>query len=61
ALMPLADRQGAITRVLGVLETHGQIGRAPRHFRLTAPASVETPAPRPQGAPVLTLIQGGRG
>ncbi|MCB1405306.1 MAG: PAS domain-containing protein [Rhodobacteraceae bacterium] len=60
ALMPLADQQGAITRILGVLETHGQIGRTPRHFRLMAPVSTQQPAPRPQGTPVLTLIQGGR-
>lgn len=35
-LLPLTDSQGQITRVLGVLETHGQIGRHPRRFKLAA-------------------------
>lgn len=31
-LLPLEDGQGNITRILGVLATMGQIGRAPRRF-----------------------------
>lgn len=56
-LMPLADRDGNITRILGVLETHGQIGRAPRKFRLTTPQKLPQTAPQtalqstPQSAP----------
>ena len=68
-LMPLRDRAGHPTRILGVLETHGQIGRLPRRFRLAGPVTrlVHTPAdpapslvPRPEGRPVLRVIQGGR-
>lgn len=36
-LLPLTDTKGQITRILGVLETRGPAGRAPRRFRLTAP------------------------
>lgn len=35
-LLPLTDAAGRISRVLGVLETHGQIGRTPRRFKLAA-------------------------
>ncbi len=68
-LMPLRDRAGQPTRILGVLETHGQIGRLPRRFRLAGPVTrlVDTPVegapaqpPRNQGRPVLTVIEGGR-
>jgi hypothetical protein len=68
-LMPLRDRAGQPTRILGVLETHGQIGRLPRRFRLAGPVTrlVDTPEPaaasrpaRPDGRPVLSVIQGGR-
>lgn len=60
ALMPLADSDGRITRVLGVLETRGPAGRSPRRFRLSAPMQAErggrgsaaaAPAPRP-AAPI---------
>jgi hypothetical protein len=37
ALLPLADTQGRITRILGAFETCGQIGRGPRKFRLSGP------------------------
>ena len=37
ALMPLTDHEGRITRILGVLETRGPAGRAPRRFNLSAP------------------------
>ena len=74
-LMPLRDRAGQPTRILGVLETHGQIGRLPRRFRLAGPVTrmVDTPqtprqdvsqatgvTPRPAGRPVLTVIDGAR-
>ena len=62
ALMPLADAQGKITRILGVLETQGQIGRAPRRFSLSQPVqrpSAERPAPA-AGQPRLRLVQGGK-
>ncbi|MCC5970887.1 MAG: PAS domain-containing protein [Pararhodobacter sp.] len=42
-LLPLTDAQGQITRVLGVLETHGQIGRHPRRFKLSG-ARMQHPA-----------------
>ena len=60
ALMPLADAQGRITRILGVLETQGQIGRAPRRFALSAPVQ---PHPNPvptRGKPALRLVRGGK-
>jgi len=68
ALMPLRDRAGQPTRILGVLETHGQIGRLPRRFRLAGPVTrlVDTPAEitadqLPQvGRPSFRLIEGGR-
>jgi len=73
-LMPLTDGQGRITRVLGVLETHGQIGRTPRRFRLSASRAPTLPQPqRPEGTsppapaarsagqrPQLRVVQGGR-
>lgn len=65
ALMPLTDAQGRITRILGVLETHGPIGRAPRRFGLGAPvrsAPTEPERPvQPANRPALRVIQGGRG
>lgn len=69
ALLPLRDRAGSPTRILGVLETHGEIGRLPRRFRLAGPATrlVDAPArseprqaPPPGGRPRLTVIDGGR-
>jgi hypothetical protein len=57
ALMPLTDSKGQMTRVLGVLETIGPVGRAPRRFRTLA-APRET---RPLvGKPALRVIAGGR-
>ncbi len=38
-LLPLTDSAGRITRLLGVLETHGQPGRTPRRFHLAGAAS----------------------
>ncbi len=60
ALMPLADQHGAINRILGVLETHGQIGRAPRRFRMLAAKAQVVDSPRSTGKPNLRLIPGGR-
>lgn len=60
ALLPLVDHTGAITRILGVLETRGQIGRAPRRFALAAPIAHASEAPRAKGRPLLHLIKGGR-
>lgn len=57
ALMPLADREGRLTRVLGVLESLGPVGRAPRRFRTLAAPLGERPAP---GKPRLQVINGGR-
>lgn len=59
ALLPLTDRQGQMSRVLGVLETQGQIGRAPRRFKLSAPRRTIAAAPV-RGTPVLRVIEGGR-
>lgn len=50
-LLPLTDGAGQITRVLGVLETHGQIGRTPRRFKLAGQKMQITPsAPEPAQA-----------
>ena len=68
-LMPLRDRAGQPTRILGVMETHGQIGRLPRRFRLSGPVTrlvdaptehAAPPPPRPAGRPQLIVIEGGR-
>lgn len=42
ALLPLTDHEGRITRILGVLETRGPTGRAPRRFNLSAPMKTAT-------------------
>lgn len=47
ALLPLTDSSGRINRVLGVLETYGQIGRTPRRFDLAAEPG--TPDQHPDG------------
>ena len=64
ALLPLTDTEGRITRVLGVLETRGPIGRAPRRFRLVAPPRTQhdiAPSRVPGGQrPNLTVIAGGK-
>lgn len=70
-LMPLTDGLGQISRILGVLETHGPIGRTPRRFRLgadrmrAAPAapSIESsvePAPAPSFAAPRLVPAGAR-
>jgi hypothetical protein len=72
ALMPLADAEGGIHRILGVLQTRGGIGRTPRRLTLAGPwrplASRRAPGPGPEpeaaapvrGRPALRLIRGGR-
>lgn len=62
ALLPLTDQHGQITRVLGVLETVGPLGRAPRRFRLGQPltAVLRQPARPMRGGPALRVIDGGR-
>ena len=66
-LLPLTDHHGAINRVLGVLEYHGQVGRAPRTLSLAAPLHhVTTQAPaqpipaRATHRPALRVIKGGK-
>lgn len=65
ALMPLADAEGKILRILGVLQTRGTVGRTPRRLGLAGPArpltaaeaaaqprpTAAAPAPAPQPAP----------
>ncbi|WP_127103776.1 PAS domain-containing protein [Pararhodobacter zhoushanensis] len=64
ALLPLTDTENRITRILGVLETRGPTGRAPRRFRLTEPMRTQrdsTPARVPVGQkPSLIVIKGGK-
>lgn len=65
ALLPLSDTEGRITRILGVLETRGPTGRAPRRFRLSAPIRTEAPTgsparPAPGKRPQLQVIRGGK-
>ncbi|MFN4098526.1 MAG: PAS domain-containing protein [Pararhodobacter sp.] len=64
AMLPLTDTEGRITRILGVLETHGPAGRTPRRFRLSAPmrSAVEQPParPAPGAKPRLQVIHGGK-
>lgn len=62
ALMPLMDGDGRISRVLGVLESHGVVGRAPRRFRtLAAPReALDRPLLARGAKPALRLIEGGK-
>lgn len=60
ALMPLADETGRITRVMGVIERQGEIGRSPRRFKLVKPVvNAQPPAPAAAKRPALRLIVGG--
>ena len=52
-LLPLLDDDGRITRVMGVFETHGQIGRSPRRFKLTA-QKMQIAQPMPGAQPAVT-------
>lgn len=63
ALLPLADAAGQPTRVLGVLDVSGQIGRSPRRFVRATPLALPVSAdavPPARRAPVLRVINGGR-
>ena len=61
ALMPLADEVGRITRIMGVIERQGEIGRAPRRFALAKPvADAQPTTPAPRKRPALRVIDGGR-
>ena len=35
-LLPLRDEAGAVNRILGCFDSHGSIGRAPRHLTITS-------------------------
>jgi hypothetical protein len=65
-LLPLCDANGHITRILGVLDYQGSIGRKPRRFAVTAPSARALPplAQAPQSAtprkPVFRVIEGGK-
>lgn len=59
ALLPLTDETGQITRLMGVLDRHGDIGRAPRRFTL-AQSVADPVARRDVTRPVLRVIQGGK-
>lgn len=54
-LLPLTDAAGRITRVLGALETHGQIGHTPRRFKLAAQAVRITAAGPATSEPAATI------
>ena len=65
ALLPLTDDTGRVTRILGVLDHQGEIGRAPRSFTLAEPVldAPANPPKRPSLAPkrpALRVINGGR-
>jgi hypothetical protein len=61
ALLPLTDEAGRITRVMGVLERRGNLGRSPRRFTLAKPVPDTTPAPIDATArPALRVITGGK-
>jgi hypothetical protein len=49
-ILPLTDEENRVTRALGCLSTHGEIGRAPRRFRMTTqrlqPLTGSVPLPR---------------
>ena len=61
-LLPLSDESGHITRVMGVLECMGEMGRSPRRFTLARPvaaAVTELASPR-VARPVLRVVEGGK-
>lgn len=58
ALMPLGDGGGRSSRLLGVLQTRGVIGRGPRRLALAGPA-MRLPDALPR-RPMLRVIPGGR-
>ena len=61
ALLPLADAAGRCNRLMGVLETEGEPGRAPRRFALAHALTVSSAdVPAKAESPALRVIQGGR-
>jgi hypothetical protein len=70
ALMPLADGEGKVHRLLGAMQTRGGIGRTPRRLTLSGPArrlmgtpatgTPELAAAGGPGRPTLRVIRGGR-
>jgi hypothetical protein len=65
-LLPLCDGAGQITRVLGVLDYQGTIGRAPRRFSVTTavphalPPLATAPATTTPRKPAFRVIEGGK-
>lgn len=60
ALLPLTDEAGRITRVMGVLERRGDLGRSPRRFTLAKHMHHSLPVPTEAARPVLRVIAGGK-
>lgn len=60
ALMPLGVPGGRATRILGVLQTRGAIGRVPRRLLLSGPVERLAAPALPPGRPALRVIPGGR-
>lgn len=66
ALLPLADGAGSLTRVLGVLDYQGSIGRKPRRLNvtsvtpLTLPQIAEQTSTGKSRSPALRVIIGGK-
>jgi hypothetical protein len=63
ALMPLSTGPGSPSRLLGVLQTRGAIGRTPRRLSLSGPVqslAAGTAGPVRAGRPALRVITGGR-
>lgn len=60
ALLPLSDGAGRCNRILGVLETEGEIGRTPRRFALVQERVQQIVATPPVAqTPTLRVITGG--
>lgn len=63
-LLPLCDQAGQITRVLGVLDHQGQIGRKPRRLCIAAQQVTALPPldmqPKTARTPIFRVIEGGK-
>ena len=57
ALLPLSTDGSHIDLVLGILETSGRVGAAPRRFRLRAPQQVSHAPPLPRTRPLLPALR----
>jgi len=57
-MAPLADQDGQVNRILGCLQTNGQIGRQPRRMdlvdRMVLPLDVVHAAPKPAAHPMAS-------